>query len=493
MVRGRWTQLLLLLSLQQLTPTLALKPEPRSGGPVKPKPESPDYPILSNNYIRPDRGPPYRDIPPPDIGARPHPGPIYVVSWTVPDVAARDGLEAGRVRAPWLHNPEGVDENDPEDPDYHTQRGYSDAISAIRVYTASRTQHTNVPFLYEFSQGQSEGRFHAGSIVRHALLRGLEQPLIHGNNHWSGQNWRVYFRRLHWENANVNVAGPSGQVPGGSSSTQRPPSNPAGQDGDGPQLERPSTSRGRPADQDGDGPQLQRPEVNKDNLGQWSGGNFGAVSCAAIIAALSPTRHNELRSIGDVKDAGRNDCHQAQQMAGSLIQIQRQLQNMDFAALNPAALRLAQPSDFMTPAQCDGVMAGLIKLWESRGQWHPKETKKEGAPRNQCARLAEEVTLVEPSACNLDYIDVDVLLADESWAGTDHMMDLVVHGKFAKSASEPIRLGSDVDRGWRHTQRINLQKEFNAETISIKSINGLQLWSGKDELWVQGAPPLLNL
>ncbi|KAH0592457.1 hypothetical protein MHUMG1_09844 [Metarhizium humberi] len=96
-----------------------------------------------------------------------------------------------------------------------------------------------------------------------------------------------------------------------------------------------------------------------------------------------------------------------------------------------------------------------------------------------------EETLVEPSACNLEYIDVDFLLADERWAGTDHQLDLVLHGKFAKSASEPIRLGSDVDRGWHHIQHINLKEEFNAETISFKSIKGLELWSGKDELWVQ--------
>ncbi|KAK8912853.1 hypothetical protein VCV18_012195 [Metarhizium anisopliae] len=104
----------------------------------------------------------------------------------------------------------------------------------------------------------------------------------------------------------------------------------------------------------------------------------------------------------------------------------------------------------------------------------------------QLERPGGEATLVEPSACNLEYIDVDFLLADERWAGTDHQLDLVLHGKFAKSASEPIRLGSDVDRGWHHTQSINLKEEFNAETISFKSIKGLELWSGKDELWVQG-------
>lgn len=120
-------------------------------------------------------------------------------------------------------------------------------------------------------------------------------------------------------------------------------------------------------------------------------------------------------------------------------------------------------------------------------------TAKQDGNGPQLERPGGEATLVEPSACNLEYIDVDFLLADERWAGTDHQLDLVLHGKFAKSASEPIRLGSDVDRGWHHTQSINLKEEFNAETISFKSIKGLELWSGKDELWVQGASPLSNL
>ncbi|EFY95053.1 heat-labile enterotoxin IIB, A chain [Metarhizium robertsii ARSEF 23] len=123
------------------------------------------------------------------------------------------------------------------------------------------------------------------------------------------------------------------------------------------------------------------------------------------------------------------------------------------------------------------------------GPDHPATPEAEDAQTNQGGDGPQverpEETPAEPSACNLEYIDVDFLLADERWAGTDHQLDLVLHGKFAKSASEPIRLGSDVDRGWHHTQHINLKEEFNAETISFKSIKGLELWSGKDELWVQ--------
>ncbi|PHH86286.1 hypothetical protein CDD83_10467 [Cordyceps sp. RAO-2017] len=107
-------------------------------------------------------------------------------------------------------------------------------------------------------------------------------------------------------------------------------------------------------------------------------------------------------------------------------------------------------------------------------------------PQNDCSRLAEQVSLAEPSACNLEYIKVDIQLVDERWAGTDYMMDLVVHGSFAKTASAPITLGNDIDRNWSETLPINLEQEFQRRTIPVGSIQGLQLWSGKgDEIWVQ--------
>ncbi|KAM3518984.1 hypothetical protein MY4038_009923 [Beauveria bassiana] len=91
-----------------------------------------------------------------------------------------------------------------------------------------------------------------------------------------------------------------------------------------PQNELPSTSRECPADQDRNLPQHQFPDISLENVLSWARGEFLSFSCTSIIAFFTCQR-KEPRALEE------DDCQEAQRLAASYIQTQRQSENMDFA------------------------------------------------------------------------------------------------------------------------------------------------------------------
>ncbi|RDA93437.1 hypothetical protein CP533_2630 [Ophiocordyceps camponoti-saundersi (nom. inval.)] len=137
-------------------------------------------------------------------------------------------------------------------------------------------------------------------------------------------------------------------------------------------------------------------------------------------------------------------------------------------------------------AVCAAAAAQLVSAYGIRRRlrrflFPQRQTSRQG----ECGKLLETVEHVLPSACTIGKVKVEVEVADVADGGTYGPIDLVLEGKFVRTASSPVRLAVDPDRDKHWNTTVNLHALFGRSSIPIKSITGIELWSGRDEIWVQ--------
>ncbi|KID73284.1 subtilisin-like serine protease precursor, partial [Metarhizium majus ARSEF 297] len=83
----------------------------------------------------------------------------------------------------------------------------------------------------------------------------------------------------------------------------------------------------------------------------------------------------------------------------------------------------------------------------------------------------------------IDRLELDIHLKDEAWAGTNDALDLVILGEFIGKTSHSIHMGRDMNRGWRHREKIPMSSLNNGQSTftGARHITGLELRSASGD------------